>query len=213
MNKKCKETLSMCLILNKEALELKSEETLLVEAAKTCVLAQKKLNDNPLYRDSFKEWWSGKFQKVALKATDNDFNYLKKKDFLVQYGSWLATVPMRKDKRITYDKKLSRLQAIQPRDVPSGENLLIRSCEYSLSLECELLEDMSFGKACAQIGHCLLKIMIEHHIPDDTLLTSNIKVTRLKTVDDISGGIYSVIKDAGLTEVSPGTTTGIIRVI
>lgn len=181
---------------------------ILVSAARAAVLSEASLYES--HSEAFDTWWDESFRKVVLKAKPAEFKRLDpEEEFSVRHDDFRVFAPVRKSERAEIfgaeqDRWMKKLQVLTDLDIEAGV-----PCAADLNIF--VLDSMSLGKACAQVAHGFMKYGVEHGISADELLKATLAIHWVPEIVIPSEDTqFSVVADAGLTEVAPGTQTVLI---
>lgn len=203
----------MYLVARRERLPSYGET--LVAGATAAVDCVRRYRDDPAWRSNFDAWLSRSFRKVCLRANEKDWARLAE----YEHGAGvvgdeprvIALPPRQKSQR---DKLLIHLQAFAtgehpaPREAPEPP--------FAMRLVMNDALTMSAGKAVAQAAHASLHALsafgaedpegvtrwLAEGMPCELRRASPDAWRELKSHERVA-----VVRDAGLTEVTPGSET------
>ncbi len=203
----------MYLVVRRERLPSLGE--LLAASATAAVRCVDQWRDHPAWRAGFDAWLDRSFRKVCLRASEKDWAKLQGYDQGLGHargGAVLCALPPRtKSQR---DKLLVNLQAFTTGDF--AEDLGDETAEPAMRLVRNEGVTMSAGKALAQVAHASLHAcgLFEREDPGAfarwraaglpcVLRGADARAwSALKQAEPVA-----VVRDAGLTEVTPGSET------
>lgn len=159
-------------------------------AARRCVA---EWADEPHWREPFADWFAGSFRKVAVRASEREWQVLKELDH-VELGDVICLPPRLKSAR---ERVLKRLQAYKGElDLPAFE------AGPGLNLAVNAAVAMTAGKALAQLAHGALMqggdAALEVHVG---------RVARDRWQQLVDDEEVAVVRDAGLTEIAAASET------
>lgn len=186
-----------------------STEDLLADAARAALRCARSFGDDPGWADAFAEWEESSFRKVCLRASAQELEAASRLPHAAA-GDVLCFPPRR---RSAAEPELAHLRAhtggpLIPRDgVPVDPPLgaMVLLIDETLGL--------TAGKACAQVAHAIL-IAVQLHPPaaiaawQGSGCPLTIGLVDSGTLDRVKRELRVVaVRDAGFTQVRPGTET------
>jgi hypothetical protein len=161
-------------------------------------------------RDAFGEtdaWrvWAERPRKVCVRGRPAEVDRVRALEH-VQAGEVLCLPPRRRSER---EPELARLQAHSGGPLEAGEPAPPHS-DRALYLPRDDL-GMTFGKAVAQLGHAALALGNKAHPPgSDPFFPLDVRVADEGTFIRADRELeIACVRDAGITEVAPGTITAL----
>jgi peptidyl-tRNA hydrolase len=192
----------------------------LLAAAEATMRAVVSLADTDAHRAAFSEWSARSFRKVSVRAKGKHWERLLR-EYPGACGSArgeplvCALVPR---KRSDNDAFLRGLQVYNPGDPgPVEPTALDAIAPHAMLFACNHSVPMSVGKTVAQVGHAVLICATSAHARANPAVFSPwmdqgfpcaLLARDEQTWRDAKAAIGSVtVRDAGLTEVVPGSET------
>lgn len=203
----------MYLVVRRE--RVSSLQETLIAGAVASVRCVDQWRDHPAWRDAFDAWFARSFRKVCLRANERDWARLLAYDHgLAEAGATPAVLALPPRTKSQRDKLIVHLQAFTdaafapppPPPAPAFSLRLARNDDLA----------MSAGKAVAQVAHAALHACgafgATHAgafarwralgMPCDLRAARGSAWAALKREEPVA-----VVRDAGLTEVAPGSET------
>ncbi len=152
--------------------------------------------DDDRWHAGFEEWWRDSFRKVCLRAEPREWEDVRALDH-ERVGDVACLPPVRRSAR---DRVLVRMQALSDEAGALPEVADPAGKALTLIVANEL--GMSSGKTLAQIGHAALMADLDPSLDVDLRVGGADK----ETFDALTGSV-AVVRDGGLTEITPGSET------
>jgi peptidyl-tRNA hydrolase len=150
------------------------------------------------WRDGFDDWWRHSFRKVCLRAEPREWEAVRELDH-ERVGDVACLPPVRRSAR---EPVLVRMQALSEEAGPLPE--LGEPAAGGLTLVVATALGMSSGKTLAQIGHAALMCDLD---PD---LGLQVAGAGEREWAGLAGAAVAVVRDGGLTEITPGSETVLV---
>jgi peptidyl-tRNA hydrolase len=154
------------------------------------------------WRDGFDDWWRHSFRKVCLRAEPREWEDVGALDH-ERVGDVVCLPPVRRSAR---SQVLVRMQALSDEAGPLPE--LNDSVPGALTLVVATDLGMSSGKTLAQIGHAALMADLDPVL--DEVLDLRVVGAAGEKWAVLAGSAAVVVRDGGLTEVTPGSETVLV---
>jgi peptidyl-tRNA hydrolase len=152
------------------------------------------------WRDGFDDWWRHSFRKVCLRAEPREWEDVRTLDH-ERVGDVACLPPVRRSVR---SRVLVRMQALSDEAGPLPE--LDDPVPEGLTLVVASDLGMSSGKTLAQIGHAAL--MADPDLDPDIDL--RVVGAREEKWRSLAGSATAIVRDGGLTEITPGSETVLV---
>jgi peptidyl-tRNA hydrolase len=157
-----------------------------------------RFRDDERWRDGFDDWWRHSFRKVCLRAEPREWELVRELDH-ERVGDVACLPPVR---RLARDRILVRMQTLSdeagtlpPFADPPAEGLTLVVAAHL---------GMSSGKTFAQIGHAALMA------DPDPALDVHVAGAGAGEWARLSQSAAAVVRDGGLTELTPGAETVLV---
>jgi peptidyl-tRNA hydrolase len=180
---------------------------LLADAGRATLLCAERFEGSEPWGPAFREWEKSSFRKVCLRAGVEELERAAALEH-ARAGDVLCFPPRR---RLAAEEPLARLKAhVGPALSASGDLETVAGA--ALLLVRDGLE-MTLGKACAQVGHAVLLLRDAVGAGGMTAWRSAglpvvVGLCREELFERARGELPAVaVRDAGFTQVSPGTET------
>lgn len=163
-------------------------------AARRCTY---RYREDDRWRDGFDNWWRHSFRKVCLRAEPREWEELRGLDH-VRVGDVACLPPVRRSAR---DRVLVRMQALS-----EEAGVLPELADPAAGLTLVVATDlgMSSGKTLAQVGHAALMADL------DPELDLRVVGARAESWPQLAASAVAVVRDGGLTELTPGSETVLV---
>jgi peptidyl-tRNA hydrolase len=145
----------------------------------------------------FDDWWRHSFRKVCLRAEPREWKGVRALDH-ERVGDVACLPPVRRSAR---DRVLVRMQALSEAAGPLPE---LVDAPHGLTLVVATDLGMSSGKTLAQVGHAALMAPLDPGLDVHVVGAAGEEWSRL------AGSAAAVVRDGGLTEVTPGSETVLV---
>jgi peptidyl-tRNA hydrolase len=197
-----------------------SAEELIAAAMRATLDCVEKYEEDPDHAEAFAAWFALSFRKVTLRAKEGEWKRLLEEQAGVADRDELVFVmpPMQKSAREPFLKKL-QVYNVEIPPLPGADKLPAAAMRLLLNGDA----GMSLGKAIAQASHAVL--ILFRHLHDSHLLPLKEELgvweegerkicvglekgERFREIDNLP--YVARVRDAGLTEVVPGTHTVLI---
>jgi peptidyl-tRNA hydrolase len=179
---------------------------LLAEAARATLLCVQRFERDPAWSAAFRAWERSSYRKVCLRARAAELDRARVLDH-AECGEMLCLPPRR---RTAAEPELATLQAhvggplraveAAADALPPGALLMLIAEDLELTL----------GKACAQVGHAILIARDRWRVGDvgDLSAPVAVRLAGRETFDRAGRELtVAAVRDAGFTQVAPGTAT------
>lgn len=159
---------------------------------------------------NFKDWINGRFRKILKRAKINDFNKIKENltDYIFHKNDSVELIFMKPELITVRNPIIKRAQV-------SGLNVLEESFskeesensfnEISISLNSQL--DYSVSKKSIAVSHIIQELYFLDKNKLCKSLLNNSLLFKKEIIENDESKYSVIIKDAGLTEVEPGSIT------
>jgi peptidyl-tRNA hydrolase len=176
-----------------------SKQELYYDVLDASLAAERELSVQAEFKEQFDQWWDNSFRKIVLKAKPGKWQAIAARPDVITSGQVIVCTPVRRSQR---DSVFSKLQVLT--DLNQLENdLKTETSEINFLIK----KEISLGKTIAQISHAILKHALT--IQDLYFIQNRSKdcfsFNEAKEIQEKAG--FTVIHDAGLTEVKSGTLT------
>ena len=172
-----------------------------VELASAAALATRRCahryRGDERWRDGFDDWWRHSFRKVCLRAEPREWEAVRELDH-ERVGDVACLPPVRRSAR---EPVLVRMQALSEEAGPLPE---LGEPADGLTLVVATALGMSSGKTLAQIGHAALMCDLD---PD---LVIRVAGAGEEEWAGLARTAVAVVRDGGLTEITPGSETVLV---
>jgi peptidyl-tRNA hydrolase len=154
--------------------------------------------DDERRRDEFDDWWRHSFRKVCLRAEPREWEGVRDLDH-ERVGDVACLPPVRRSAR---GRLLARMQALSEEagELPALPDRLAPG----LTLVVATGLGMSAGKTLAQIGHAALMADL------DPGLEVSVAGAGAEDWARLGPAAVAVVRDGGLTEITPGSETVLV---
>ena len=154
--------------------------------------------DDDRWREGFDDWWRHSFRKVCLRAEPREWEDVRALDH-ERVGDVACLPPVRRSAR---DRVLVRMQALSEEAGPLPA--LAEPAADGLTLVVATALGMSSGKTLAQIGHAALMADLDPGLDLQVVGAGGEEWAGLART------AVAVVRDGGLTEITPGTETVLV---
>jgi hypothetical protein len=168
-----------------------TREDLLGEAAHAVIAARDAFEETEAWRA-----WAPRPRKVCVRGRPAEVDRVRVLDH-VEAGEVLCLPPRRRSER---EPELARLQAHSGGSLEAGDAAPLHPDRALFLLRADL--GMTFGKAVAQLGHAALALGRDG--PLEVRVAGEAAFARADRELEIA-----CVRDAGITEVAPGTITAL----